>query len=334
MIPSTRSADVIVIGAGVIGLSTAFELLRAGLRVTVLERGAVGPGGASWAGGGILAPLEPDAVGPSALPLLRDSLAVYAEWCAALHEASGIDPEYLVSGLRILPPGDLPAWKALAASCAIRAEDGEAGALLQLPGVAQVRSPRLLRALARAVRAAGGQILEGVPVQALQRSGEAMTVMTVSGPHRAARVVLAAGAWSAQLAPSAGVRPMRGEMLLLDARSGELASIVLRAGQYLIPRKDGGIVAGSTLEDIGFENQPSTQGRDRILSAVHEMAPWLAQREVLAHWSGLRPGAQSAPQVGWSPDQPRLFLNCGHYRLGITLAPGSARAAARQILAA
>jgi glycine oxidase len=216
MSSSSRSADVLVIGAGVIGLSTALELLRAGLHVTVLERGAVGPGGASWAGGGILAPLEPN-VDPSLRPLLRDSLAGYAAWCDGLHEDSGIDPQYLVSGLRVMAPGDANAWRALAADCALELIEAPAPNLVSLPTIAQVRSPRLLRALAQAVRKCGGVIEEGASVQGLLGSARVEGVMTDRGSWSAQAVVLAAGAWSGLLAVQAHVRPVRGEMLLLEA---------------------------------------------------------------------------------------------------------------------
>lgn len=326
-----HSADVLVIGAGVIGLSTALELLRAGLRVTVLERGAVGPGGASWAGGGILAPLEPN-IDAGLRPLLRDSLAGYAAWCAELQADSGTDPEYLVSGLRVVAPGDAQAWSVFAADCGLEIQSGQAPDLLRLPGIAQVRSPRLLRALAQAVRHRGGVIEEGVDVHGLLGQARVDGVMTGAGARHAQSIVLAAGAWSGKLSAQARVRPVRGEMLLLESVEGELQEIVLRDGHYLIPRRGGGVVAGSTIEDIGFEHATSAVGRTRILDAVLQMMPALASRPVIAHWSGLRPGAEPVPQIGAVEGRPGLFLNCGHYRLGITLAPGSARVAAQAIL--
>lgn len=341
MLPSCRSADVVVVGAGVIGLATALELQLAGLRVRVLERGAVGRGSASWAGGGILSPLEPGGIEPEAMPLLRDSLAMYAGWCRSLHEASGIDPEYLESGLRVLNPHDTPGWEALARDCGWRVQirDADGGLLgdakgsLWLPQVAQVRSPRLLRALVGAFRDAGGELLEGESASMLLCKGDRVVgVRTARDAHAAAQVVLAAGAWSSSLAPECAVRPIRGQMLLLDACPGELDAVVLQEGRYLIPRKDGPVVAGSTLEDEGLDDRITEDGRREILRSVERMAPALAQRRVLAQWSGLRPGAQR-PQVGPSESRRCLYLNVGHHRLGITLAPGSARALCRTVLA-
>lgn len=341
MQPVVRSADVIVIGAGVIGLSTALELLRAGIRVTVIERGAVGRGGASWAGGGILSPVEPDDLHGDVLPILCDSLSVYPDWCSDLRQRSGIDPEYIVSGMNVFAPADLDRWRSLAQRCNLAVHDTPACTtrtsqpVLSLPGVAQVRSPRLLRALAASVRARGGRIIEGEAVRQLVGWMRVTGVRSARATHHAGAVVLAAGAWSNALCSRAKVRPVRGEMLLLQGQAGELRHILVGRGRYLIPRADGNILAGSTLDHTGFEDAPSMDGRARIQRSVRELAPWLAERPVLAHWSGLRPAPQgAAPHIGWAPWRRGLLLNCGHYRLGITLAPGSARYASRLIMAA
>lgn len=338
MAPSSlpRSADALVIGAGVIGLSTALALRQAGLRVTVLERGAIGRGSASWAGGGILSPLEPGGVDEATLPILRDSLAAYPGWCADLHALGGIDPEYVVSGMRVQAPIDRDQWSSFfEARCGLKVEQA-AGEGAWLPGVAQVRSPRLLRVLAAAFLAAGGERIEHRPVLALERQGDRVTgVRTADGVRHAGVVVLAAGAWSAGLSDEAAVRPVRGQMLLIDAAPGELDAIVLREGRYLIPRRDGPVLVGSTLEDAGFADEVTHAARASLVDWVRVMAPTLASRRVLAHWSGLRPAPSSGGPciVRWAREWRGLFVSTAHHRLGITLAPGSARAATRSILA-
>ena len=336
---ATRSADVVVIGAGVIGLSTAVELRRAGLRVTVIERGVVGRGSASWAGGGILSPLEPDGVDEATTPLLRDSLARYAAWCDGLHQASGIDPEYLVSGLQVLAPADAGAWQQAARRWNLVSRVIVPGAVegprpvVELPDVAQVRSPRLLRALLGAFLAAGGECIENEAGVSLQGGSRITGVMTAAATYSAGVVVVAAGAWSDGLGAKVAVRPVRGQMLLLQARPGEVRSIVLRQGRYLVPRRDGVVLVGSTIEDVGFADQTTEEARASLLDSVRDLAPGLADRRVLAHWSGLRPAPSgSAPLIGWHPERRGLLLNSGHHRLGITLAPGSARRVAQLIL--
>ena len=336
MLAATRSADVLVIGAGVIGLATAVELLRAGLRVTVIERASAGRGSASWAGGGILFPLDPDDVDTALLPLLQDSLAVYANWCEELHAHSGVDPEYRVSGLQVLPPFDRKKWSALAAQCGVSAQLDLCGDNLLLGEVAQVRSPRLLRALAGTVRALGGELIEHEDVLGLigQNGSAVEGVRGCRGDYLGQTVVLAAGAWSQALHPSLSIEPVRGEMLALRAAPGAVPHIVLSQRQYLIPRADGVIVVGSTLERAGFDDVVTAAGRETLLACARRLAPSLGEAELLSHWSGLRPAPLGAtPHVDWDQTRPGLMLNTGHYRLGLTLAPGSARRVARLITA-
>lgn len=327
------STDVIVIGAGVVGLATAVELLRQGLRVKVLERGAVGRGGASWAGGGILFPLDPGDVNADVRALLAESLHGYAAWCALLAQRSGIDPEYLPSGLQVREPFDLDAWSTLAADAglALRRAQGHA----DIPGVAQVRSPRLLRALAGSVRALGGELLEHTAVTGWLDAGRGVGVRTADAVHLAHTVVLACGAWTRELSAQAPIEPVRGQMLLIDAQPGEVERIVLAQRRYLIPRRDGAVLVGSTVERVGFDDQSTAQGRTQLLDTLAHLAPALARRRVLAHWSGLRPApAGDAPILEWSRERAGVLINTGHYRIGITLAPASARRAAAMILAA
>ncbi len=333
---ATRSADVLVIGAGVIGLSTALELRRGGLRVSVIERAAIGRGGASWAGGGILSPLEPDGIDETTLPILRDSLACYADWCAELQQRGGVDPEYTVSGMQVLAPADAGTWTRAAARWGLQVVLGaeeQARAVVTLPGVAQVRSPRLLRSLARAFLEAGGECVENESVHELVGHPRVTGVRTGQGVRSASIVVIAAGAWSGQVGVPVPVRPVRGQMLLFEAQPGEFPSMVLKAGRYVIPRLDGHVLFGSTLEDAGFSDMTTDEARSSLLQSLREMVPALADRPVVAHWSGLRPAPDGpGPTIGWSDERRGIFVNTGHHRLGITLAPGSAREAARQIL--
>ncbi len=333
---SKPSPDVIVIGAGVIGLASALELRRRGLRVTVLERGRVGPGGASWAGGGILAPLDPADTPSPVRAMLQQSLRVYARWCEELHACSGVDPQYRACGMQVQAPAAIADWIALGADCGFEVRAGDAGSAdLQCPSVAQVRSPRLLRALAGAFRAAGGDLVEDTPVLRIEAAAGSCTVFTAGHRSRsAARCMVAAGSRSGGLCAAPGLRPVKGQMLLLQAEPGEPDRIVLGQGRYLIPRADGLVVAGSTVEDAFVDEGPTAQARDAILDSVARLWPGLERRPVLAHWTGLRPMMPDGlPRLAWLGPERRVYLHCGHYRLGLSLAPASAIEAADAIVA-
>ncbi len=338
MLRTQSSPDVIVIGGGVIGLATALDLLKSGMRVSLLERNRIGRGGASWAGGGILSPLQPDALDEEVLwPLLIDSLSKYAEWCRELKDRSGVDPEYLTSGLEVRQVADVAPWQLFASRCALKLQIADADAAgnpgtLHLPQIAQVRSPRLLAALAQAFTRSGGRLLEGHSVDHFIGDERVRGVVCANQSFPSGAVVLAAGAWSSQLDALCEIDGAKGQMLAFQASPGELQSICLQGGHYLIPREDGLIVAGSTLEAKGLEDDCTEQAREVISEAAFRMAPWLEGREVLHQWSGLRPVTpDEKPLFGWSPRCDGLFHATGHYRLGITLAPGVAARAASLI---
>ena len=337
MLRTQSSPDVIVIGGGVIGLATALDLLKSGMRVNLLERNRIGRGGASWAGGGILSPLQPDTLDEEVWSLLIDSLSRYADWCGELQDRSGVDPEYLISGLEVLQAADPNPWESFASRCALALQfadadtDGRPGSF-HLPQIAQVRSPRLLAALAQAFTRSGGKLLEGHNVDHFIGDERVRGVVCANQSFPSGAVVLAAGAWSSQLDASCEIDEAKGQMLAFEAAPGELQSICLQGDQYLIPRKDGLIIAGSTLEAKGLDDDCTDQAREEISEAAFRMAPWLEGREVLHQWSGLRPVASDEkPVFGWSSRRDGLFHATGHYRLGITLAPGVAARAASLI---
>ena len=357
----TMHPDCIVVGAGINGLLVARELRAAGLRVRVLERGVAGRE-ASWAGGGILSPLhpwrQPD-------PVTR--LAVWSQrrWpglCEALCVSTGVDPEWTRSGLVVL--GTAPkeraqaiAWarrwnvvlqapaaagevRARLGACAARevAGAGTAGHAIVLPEVAQVRNPRLLRALRAAVAAEGIELFERCTVEAVRvRRGRVVGVEVAGRLMGCEVVVLAAGAWAPGLLPpeirAPAVEPVRGQMLLWRARPGLLGTILLVGDRYLVPRRDGRILCGSTLERVGFDREPTPEGRRDLEAAARQLCPALKVFPVEAHWAGLRPAAPAGiPYVCAHPEVAGLFLDVGQYRNGVVLAPASARLVADLVL--
>ncbi len=335
------TGHTLVIGAGVSGLSVARTLLQLGQRVTVLERGAAG-GESSWAGGGILSPLLPWDYDEPVTALALRSMAGYADWVDGVEAASGQNVEFWRCGmlaLDVTAPEQALAWCAAHGMAALRDCPGTpplAPAVppednrIWLPDVAQARNPRLVAALRAAVIRQGGTLREHCPATGvLTQGGRVTAVRTVTEDFPADRVVLATGAWSGLgltgLAATPHVRPIRGQMLLFKLEPGTLETILYRGGLYLIPRRDGHLLVGSTLEDAGFDKSTDDATRRRLHAEAADLLPALAAAQAVRHWAGLRPGSpDNIPVIDRHPDFDNVFVNAGHYRYGVTMAPASA----------
>jgi glycine oxidase len=189
-----------------------------------------------------------------------------------------------------------------------------------------VEPAALLDALHGAAHAAGVRVYWERMVTALDTSGDRVRgVQCADGKVAAGATVIASGAWSARLVPGIDVRPVRGQILELDAPAGALNRIIVSGHRYLLPRADGRIVVGSTVEEAGFDAAPTAAGAKELRAFASGLLPASAAWPVLRHWAGLRPGsADGIPIIGSVPGRPGLWLNTGHFRNGITLAPGSA----------
>ncbi len=294
---------MVVVGAGIIGLTTALELARAGHKVCVLERGLAGHE-ASWAAGGILSPLPPDDPVPEFRDLLEESLALFPEYCASLQEQTGIDPEY---------------WRC---GATMQGEQGERW----YPEIAQVRNPRLLKALVLALGHANVPLLENTALLGWQKQGGRLTgVLTSNGVIACQKAVLATGAWSSHYA-RLPVKPVKGQILLLKGAPGLLEHIKIDPQAYVVPRRDGRVLVGSTLEEAGFDVTPTPQAKSYLMDCAVRLWPRAGDLEIENHWAGLRPYAdQAAPLIGAVPELTGLFVNTGHFRLGVTLSLASAK---------
>lgn len=335
--------DVIIAGAGVIGLTAAWWLRARGLGVTLLDAGEPGRE-ASWAGGGILWPLYPWRYPDSVRALAARGAELYPDLCRQLADATGIDPEWRRTGLVILDSAERDAAAAWADANGWRCEHlspralrtdlpevpaGAGGVLL--PEVAQVRNPRLCRALAEALRAdSGARLLAHSPARGVAVTGDGRFAgfRTDAGVIAGGAGVLAAGAWNDGPASGLGlpeVHPVKGQMLLLAGAPGALPHILLRRGRYAIPRADGRVLVGSTVETVGYDREPTAAARAELLTAAAAMCPTLAELEVEAHWAGLRPAtADGEPHVGAVANVPGLFASIGHFRNGLASAPAAA----------
>lgn len=349
--------DVLIIGGGVIGMMTAWQLAEAGLGVTLLERGRAGRE-ASWAGGGIVSPLYPWRQQQAISRLSHWSESRYPHLASRLAEATGIDPEYRQRGLLYLDTDEAceaRRWarglgKPLARVDAYgvyarepRLADGFDGGLW-MPSLGSIRNPRLVQALRiQLSRLPQVELQEGTVARRLiVGEGRVKGVETSAGPCLAGRVVICGGAWTGRLLEPWGValpvRPVKGQMLVfktptITGSRQWLERVVLRGGRYLIPRADGRVLVGSTLEEAGFDKTPTPEARESLHASAIAILPALAECAIEHHWSGLRPGApEGLPFIGEIPGVVGLFVNAGHYRNGLVLAPAATRLLVDELL--
>ncbi len=342
--------DVLILGGGVIGLSTAYFLGRAGARVAVVDKGDFGQE-ASWAGAGILPGGNPKRANSALGRLRAHSIALFPDISAELRERTGIDNGYLrCGGLELRRSGD--ALEKQRVENLAREERGERlhcevldGPQLralepalseELPGavhfpeMAQVRNPRHLKALIAGCAALGVQLRPGCPAYGLVQTGERVTaVRTPEGLLHADRFLIAAGAWSDMLVQLAGwrteIRPVRGQIAMLTAQPPLLRRVLLAGDHYLVPRPDGRVLVGSTEEDVGFDKRTTAEAIQGLITLAIRLAPGLAGAQVERCWAGLRPGSPDGrPFVGPVPGCANLYVAAGHFRSGIMLSLGTA----------
>jgi glycine oxidase len=342
-----KSWDAIVIGAGIIGLSLAIELNKQGLRVLVVEKGEPGRE-ASWAAGGMLADFAAETP-PELRELAAASARMYPEFVRELEDESGLKIDlrsvgtllFLDSHMTSLQAGDLqgsyssalPA-SVLAASLqelepALRLPDGTAARFIALYLRERCVDPRdLTSAAIAAAHRRGIDFSSGDPVLAVEvASGKASGVRT-SKTHSAAGIVVnCAGAWAGQIGPHLfPTRPVKGQMLCVAMPQKELVRHVIRTPDvYLIPRSDGRMLIGATVEEAGFDKQTVPETIQKLRQAALDLVPKLAEARILEAWAGLRPGTPDGlPILGATPT-PGYFVATGHFRDGILLAPVTAR---------
>lgn len=347
----TQQLDILIIGGGISGLLTAQELRQAGREVTVIDQSAIGQE-SSWAGGGILLPIYPWRQAAAISELVAVSLQIYPTLAQTLLKATGIDPEWTACGMLICKNPDIDAAQTWCDSYQIAHQTAPAELLkplnsdfqqpIWLPGIAQARNPRLLKALQAYVLQQGVKLLPNHAVTDIEISQQRISrVHTNQNSFRANQVLLCAGAWSAKLLqqwlPSSGIelaiQPVRGQMLLFDAKPETLSYMVLDNAHYLIPRRDGKILAGSTVEHAGFDKVTTEDAKQQLYQFATDLLPELKNHAVCQHWAGLRPGTpDGVPYIGWHPELENLAINAGHFRNGLVMGPASAQLLADLIL--
>jgi len=332
-----RTADVVIVGGGVIGLTTAYELLRARARVIVLERGEPGRQ-ASWAGAGILPPGNPERATNPYDQLRAQSVDRWPGLSNELRALTGINNGYFkCGGVEHVTPAYRPntdLWRLEG----IAFETVKAGSLTTgyfVPDMAQVRNPWHLRALTAAVVRLGGEIRPHWPVVGWERDGDAVTAARgAQGSVAAGEFLVCGGAWTDELlypfGLHLGVRPVRGQMILYRAGEAAPACIHVWDKEYVVPRADGFVLVGSTEEDAGFAPQPTAEGIARLREFAAGVFPNVAASPIEATWAGLRPGSLDGwPSLGRVPGVRNLAVAAGHYRSGIGQSPATGLALAR-----
>lgn len=337
-------SSIVIVGGGVIGLLSAYELDRAGQQVTLIDRRTVGQE-SSWAGGGIISPLYPWRYAEPITRLAALSQQLYPELIQHMQQATGKDAEFLASGMLILGIYDDEnplAWSTQHRINMIPVQQQQLAELAPeiskiyqngwwLPDIHQVRNPRLIALIKAYLQTTNIHILENEAVTDIIVQNNRVTgIQTNTQTLSADRVVIASGAWSsALLRPTRldlDIKPIKGQMLLLKGPENTVKHITLSEDRYIIPRKDGHVLVGSTTEDTGFNKDTSERVKHQLHDYALRTIPALQSFSIERIWAGLRPGVKNGiPAIGKHPELENLYINSGHYRNGLVMAPASAR---------
>jgi len=344
-------SDITLIGSGAIGLLTAKEFVNAGCTVTLIDKSYSGQE-SSWAGGGILLPLYPWRQPKAISTLVIASIKNYATLSNELFNATQIDPEWYDCGLLICKNPDID----LAAQWCVDndipysdADDSFFNDLetqtnnpLWLPSIAQARNPRLLKSLKAYLLNAGVNFIENNEVISCSINNATINSLeTLQGSIKVNQCIICTGAWTGDLAKTLlptdlhqpNISPVKGQMLLFDAKPDTLPHMILDDDHYLIPRKDGKILVGSSVEHCNFDKSTTTEAKEKLFDFATGLFPALKQFPLSHHWAGLRPGSQQGvPYIDKHPDIKNLSINAGHFRNGLVMGPASAQLMADLIL--
>lgn len=343
--------DFLIVGGGIIGLLTAHELLNAGASVTLIERGKIAQE-SSWAGGGIISPLYPWRYLDSVNDLAKHSQLIYPDLCADLTEKTGIDPELTNSGLLVISDDEKEESSAWAKQYDMEisfVDHSEAKKIepemiatnrdaMWLPTINQVRNPRITKALAKKIRSLGATVHEDTELSPLRTSNRNITRFeTSNGVFSADKTIVCSGAWTGEIFDNKtikpAIKPVRGQMIMFQTAPGTISRIVLEDNRYIIPRQDGKVLFGSTIEHVGYVKQTTEEAFAELHDIATTRFPVLKQAKVIHHWAGLRPGSPAGvPYIAAHTGYENIFVNAGHFRNGVVLGPASARLMADLVL--
>ena len=338
---------MLIVGGGIIGMLTARNLQSEGLNIAIIDKGKLG-GGATWAAGGILSSLNPWQLNIATQSLIDEGKQNFPTLANDLKNETDIDPELIQSGMLVLDMDEkqqaldwakhnnemveiLTGQTLLKREANISTKFDEA---LYVPNITQVRPPKLIAALQQSLFQSTVKVYENTSVKNfLIKDNTVGGVVTQNKKLYANKIIICSGAWTKNLIqketsfdPGIDIEPVRGQMLLYKLPKIILSHIVLKRKSYVIPRQDGHILCGSTVEHVGFKNEITKEALTSLQAIAHEFLPILEKHRPIKQWSALRPGTQrETPYICKHPRIDGLYINSGHYRYGIIMSIASAR---------
>jgi len=332
--------DYIVIGGGIIGMTTAREIAIRGASVAVLDRQLFG-NEASRAAGGILSPMRPWIENRDSIVLSEQAKKIYPDFISELNNETGVDAELINSGLIIIDKDHSQETRNWAYKNKIHViEKINVNQIkinipehsILLPEVFQVRPPLLLEALYKSLKKLSVKLFENSQISHIGLNDNKFEYINLSNDEKlfADNLIFTTGAWSRLLLNNINkdidIKPIRGQMICIRSNNPVIDKIILDGAYYLIPRLDGNMLIGSTMEDAGFDKTITEITKNRLLDWGYSIIPELVDAEFIAHWAGLRPATTDGkPIIGAVSNFKNIYVNTGHFRKGILQAPSSAK---------
>lgn len=316
-----------IIGGGIVGCIQAIELKISGYEVSIYEKKTIGSG-STWAGGGIIFPLLPHDYRAEVNILFKEVNHYYKGLSEIIKKLFDYDIELIRNGMFVDVPDlqKLEEWlesnnyKYIASH-----RFGMNGILID--DVYQIRPPRLIQGIRKYLKYLGINIFENENIEE-KNINNARKFFSNGKEIPGDSFIITAGAWSAQLTKKleGKIFPVRGQMLQYEKSKLLLENIIYKDGTYVLQRKDGVIVAGSTLENVGFNDELSLDDYETLKNRVEKIIPQLSKIKIQKHWCGFRPGSElNIPIILKDSQQGNIFYNCGHFRYGVSMAPASAK---------
>ena len=324
------SKKIAIIGGGIIGCLTAIKLKESGFEVVVVDKHEIGKE-SSWAGAGILFPLMPWDYEKKVYDLCKSASGFYKNFSKKLYDSTGIDPEYNKTGMILIPPyekGDVIKWANLQ-NLPFEETFYRNSESIYFPSIAQIRSPRLMKSIKLFMEKMGIKIIENMELAEIQdKEG-----IVKKWPNKnnsfivADYFVITSGAWTSNLKENykSKIYPVRGQMIQYKVSKLKIRNILYSNDFYILQRKDGVIIAGSTIEEVGFDETVTIDKKEALMRKAETLIPDLANVQVENHWAGFRPGTkENIPFIQKDDDYENVFVNSGNIRHGLTMSPQSA----------